>query len=93
MKKVKEILVLLTLAMGLFSSCKKYDQCCKATAYDNLNKKQTTTEDCDTKMNKEEYEGYKYNNNAASAWKSYKSCPSRYIDPEYTCDGKVVGDF
>lgn len=86
MKKLKEILLVLTMISGLFSSCKKYDQCCKATAYDNIDKFTRVYEDCDSDMSKKEYEEFKYNNNAQKAYDSFKAYPDKYEDKTYECN-------
>ncbi len=83
---MKKVIILVILALGVgFTSCKKYDQCCKVTAYDNLNDNIYQSEDCETDMSKKEFDEFKYNNKALGNKNYITGFPSRYENVQYSC--------
>lgn len=80
---MKNLLIIITLLMIV--SCKKYDKCCKLTAYDKTNNEDIVTEACNTKMTEKESINFENSNAASINLGLITKYKDRYSNIIYTC--------
>lgn len=79
---------LVIIALGVsITSCKKYDKCCKFTAYDETNDQPYEKESCRSDMSKKELEEFESNNTALKNYEKAKaSGPVYWTNTQYSCE-------